>query len=320
MELKDLFRPKWKHSESKVRLAAVKQLTNQTLLIDIARNDPDDEVRKAAIEHLEDQAVLAEIARSNPAPTYSALQCCTTAATRLVDLSTIGDIAKTHPDARVREHARMAGCLRLDASDKEAWLADVVKARLAAVEQTSDQTELLKIAQNESLTVVRSAALMRLTDENLLAHFATCCVNDTALGKAAVERIANQQLLAEIAIGGWDLAVQLAAVDRVTEPGLLADILKRAGLVSVAEAARKRLPKDEDATARERFQQVFRRCAYEATEEMMSGNNGLNTDQMRDPVLARKITTIALNRASEIVKREHNLTDAQVARLLETAR
>jgi hypothetical protein len=39
MALTDLFRPKWKHSDVQVRIAAVNRLTNQVKLANIAKTD-----------------------------------------------------------------------------------------------------------------------------------------------------------------------------------------------------------------------------------------------------------------------------------------
>ena len=59
----DLFRPKHRHSDVKVRLAAVQALTSDdgNLLATIARTDKDPAVRRLAIEKLEEVDVLADI-------------------------------------------------------------------------------------------------------------------------------------------------------------------------------------------------------------------------------------------------------------------
>src|ERR1039457_6006981 len=65
MSFADLLRPKWKHSDWRMRQAAAKELTDQALLAEIARNDQDVDVRKVAVERLTDQVVLAEIIRND---------------------------------------------------------------------------------------------------------------------------------------------------------------------------------------------------------------------------------------------------------------
>jgi len=65
MAILDLFRPKWKHSNWKVREAAIEKLTDQNVLIDIAKNDEDYNVRTAAIEKITDQNVIIDVAKTD---------------------------------------------------------------------------------------------------------------------------------------------------------------------------------------------------------------------------------------------------------------
>ena len=64
MGIVDFFRPKYKHSDVKVRLEAVRALTSDEadILATIARSDKDAAVRRLAIEKLDEVEVLAEIA------------------------------------------------------------------------------------------------------------------------------------------------------------------------------------------------------------------------------------------------------------------
>jgi len=95
MGLFDLFRPKWKHSDPDVRVAAANESTGESTLIEMAAKDRewfvrhhafdvlrsrncgqqvyahlarfagDEEIRRKAIKKLTDQAVLQEIATSD---------------------------------------------------------------------------------------------------------------------------------------------------------------------------------------------------------------------------------------------------------------
>ena len=65
MGLKDLFKPRWQHSESHVRKEAVEGLTDQRILAQMARTDDDEEVRRAAVYKLTDQNVIGDIARND---------------------------------------------------------------------------------------------------------------------------------------------------------------------------------------------------------------------------------------------------------------
>jgi hypothetical protein len=95
MGLFDLFRPKWKHSDPDVRIAAASKTGDENILIEMAANDRewfvrhnafdvlrsrncgqhvyanlarqarDEEIRRKAIKRLTDQAVLQEVASSD---------------------------------------------------------------------------------------------------------------------------------------------------------------------------------------------------------------------------------------------------------------
>lgn len=59
--LKDLFGPKWEHSDPNLRRAAIGKIVDQNILAQIAKGDIDRNVRKAAIEKIADKNQLAEI-------------------------------------------------------------------------------------------------------------------------------------------------------------------------------------------------------------------------------------------------------------------
>ena len=62
MALSDLFKPKWKHSDPSVRLQTIENISDQSVLAFIAKNDTEQSVRYTALQNLTDQEVLAEIA------------------------------------------------------------------------------------------------------------------------------------------------------------------------------------------------------------------------------------------------------------------
>ncbi|NVK37023.1 MAG: DUF349 domain-containing protein [Gammaproteobacteria bacterium] len=59
--LKNFFAPKWQHQDAKVRLQAVEQLNDQTILARIALNDSDESVRLKAIKSLQQTEPLAQL-------------------------------------------------------------------------------------------------------------------------------------------------------------------------------------------------------------------------------------------------------------------
>jgi flavoprotein len=65
MGLLDLFRPKWKHSDLRVRWDEVKKITDQKVLTDIAKNGEDSYTRGMAVKNITDQNVLSDIIKND---------------------------------------------------------------------------------------------------------------------------------------------------------------------------------------------------------------------------------------------------------------
>ncbi len=63
MKIIDLFRPRWRHSDPDVRLAAVDRITNPATLRKIARRSTDERLRLEAGKRLADLDVLRDLAR-----------------------------------------------------------------------------------------------------------------------------------------------------------------------------------------------------------------------------------------------------------------
>ena len=68
MGIGDLFKPKWRHSNREIRLAAVLELKDQAALASVVNNESDEEIRQAAmerirLEELTDQTLLAFLSR-----------------------------------------------------------------------------------------------------------------------------------------------------------------------------------------------------------------------------------------------------------------
>src|SRR5438309_12109492 len=64
MGIVDLFRPKYRHSDVRVRTEAVRALTSDdaAILVQVARTDRDIGVRRLALEKISEAETLAEIA------------------------------------------------------------------------------------------------------------------------------------------------------------------------------------------------------------------------------------------------------------------
>ena len=63
--LDKLFKPKWKHEDSKIRIKVVKELDNQKTLIEIVKSDSDENVRKEAVKKIDNNSILADVAKTD---------------------------------------------------------------------------------------------------------------------------------------------------------------------------------------------------------------------------------------------------------------
>jgi hypothetical protein len=253
MALKDLFRPKWKHSDPEVRLDAVISMTDQGLLAEIAKTDEWYKVREAAVGQISDGQVLTTLARSND------------------------------------KSVRWAVCENPNFNDQTILAEIAMKDNIeVAVERLTSQSDLAKIAWSGPSEVGR-AATERLTDPALLAEIAystgrlghdwerrKAAVQNPALNDqelfvdlakndsqswvriAAANRLANTQLaqavLMEIAQSEKHEEKRKAAVERITDQAVLGDIAERDPSLTVRKAAASQL---SDPTAREKLNHAF---------------------------------------------------------------
>ena len=240
MTLMDLFRPKWKNSNSWVRQAAVEKLTDQAVLAEIAGTDGDNDVRKAAVAKLTDQAALAEVAKNIWRPDVQMA-----AVAKLTDQVVLAEIAKTCSNNDIRQAA-------LGKLTDQALLAEVAKngiraeVQMAAVAKLTDQAVIAKVAKTCS-KYAREAAVEKLIDQAVLAEIATKD-SDWNVRYAAVRKLTDQALLAEIAKTDSERGVRQAAVKNLTDQVVLAQIAKTDSERGVRQAAVKKLT-DEVALA-----------------------------------------------------------------------
>lgn len=136
MSFFDRFKPKWRHSDPAVRLAAVRELTDQRALSEVATNDGSDDVRLAAIERLTDQAVLEHIA-AGKSP-HAAI-----AGAKVTDPGGLARLAQSAAQLPVRQRA-IAGVkdsnilLRIAALDPDASIRAQARARAGGPDPASN--------------------------------------------------------------------------------------------------------------------------------------------------------------------------------------
>src|SRR5262245_30279368 len=208
MGLADLFRPKHRHSDVRVRSEAVRSLGRDdvTILVQVAKTDRDPAVRRIAIEKLEEADVLADIAAGESE-------------------RTLRDLA----GARAAELWTSVAC-GMDLDEASEALAGVIKL--------GDQRALVEAAGKAALPAIRKRALTELRDPRGLAELAkTAGQHETRL--EAVSRIDDPDVLRALATDATSKEIGLAAVDKLDEPELLESVAQKAKNKAVRQRARK---------------------------------------------------------------------------------
>lgn len=143
MAILDLFRANWKHSNPNKRIEAIKNLTNQNLLADIAKNDKDYSVRQVAYRMLgkeKSQEALADIVKNDEDEKLRKK-----AVKKLTSRSLLADIAANDKDYSIRQVAyRILG-------------------------QEKSQEALVDVVKNDKDENIKNEAFQELTYQNLLA-------------------------------------------------------------------------------------------------------------------------------------------------------
>ncbi len=208
MGLVDLFRPKYRHSDVRVRTEAVKALTAEDAVIleQIARTDRDIGVRRIAIEKIETPDVLAAL----------------------------GD-AETERSLKELINDRAAELWISNACSSD---ADKANTALAGIIKLGDQHALVAVVVRSQSAAVRKRAFGELRDPRALAQLAK---SDAAqdLRIAAVARIDDGDVLRALAIDTMQKEVGLAAVDKIDDVDRLENVANKAKNNAVRKRARK---------------------------------------------------------------------------------
>ena len=216
MGIADLFRPKYRHSDVRVRTQAVRALTadDAAILIQVARTDSDIGVRRLAIEKIDEAKVLADIAA---AETERSLR----------------DFAGERAAQLWSSHA---------CSDDE----DEANEGLGGIIKLGDQHALVEVAVNAAIASVRKRAFGELRDPRALAELAKGDAPQD-LRLAAVARIDDGDVLRAIAIDTTLKEVGLAAADKLEDIDRLENVAQKAKNKAVRQRARKILTEMQEA-------------------------------------------------------------------------
>jgi uncharacterized DUF497 family protein len=222
MRLFHLFKPKWKHSDKKVREAAVKKLTDIIILAQIARTDRDSWIRYIAVmnPNITDQKLLLEIANTDKDSLVRE-----SAVSRLTDQELLVQFIKPDNESKIRETAiaRLSDqkpLMEIAINDKSDWI------RWIAVMNSNlkDQKLLTELAKFDKYTGVREAAVRNpnFKDQNLLVEIFKTDVH-VGVRKYAIENpnFTDQELLAEIAKTDKNSEIREIAASKISDQNLL---------------------------------------------------------------------------------------------------
>jgi hypothetical protein len=231
MGIADLFRPKYRHSDVRVRTEAVQALTadDAALLIQIARTDRDAGVRRLAIERIATADVLAEIAAAEPERSLRDF-----AGERAAQLW-VSQACSADPEAA---GTALAGMIKL--GDQHALVSVAARAEVAAIRKRAfgelrDPRALGELARTDAPQDLRTAAVARIDDGDVLRALAI----DTAqkeVGLAAVEKLDDVDRLEQVAQKAKSKAVRQRArkivseieeAERAKKPGIPDDVKRR---------------------------------------------------------------------------------------------
>src|SRR5215470_2332135 len=217
MGIADLFRPKYRHSDVRVRSEAVRALTadDAATLIQIARTDRDISVRRLAIERIATADVLADIAAAEPERSLRDL-----AGERAAQLW-VSQACGADSEAAA---AALAGMIKL--GDQRALVSVVVRAEVAAIRKRAfgelrDPRALSDLAKSDAAQDLRTAAIARIDDGD---------------GLAAVDKLDDVERLEQVAQKAKTKAVRQRArkivgeieeSERAKKPGTSDDIKRR---------------------------------------------------------------------------------------------
>ncbi len=158
MSILDIFRSRHKSSDFTTRLRAVKEITDQAILREIALNDSHRKVRKAAVHKLKNQDILKEIARND-----SRSMVRVAAVSRIADQPFLIGIARDDPKSKVA---------------------------LSAIKKIKDSSALYEIAIKGKCTNAQLQAISKIDDIEVLSKIAKT-VEDKRLKKAADKRLSK---------------------------------------------------------------------------------------------------------------------------------
>lgn len=245
MSFNDWFKPRWKHGDPDVRLAAVEKISKQSILEGLALSDIDERVKIAAISKLENQGLLYEIVRN----VFNSGSSKLAALSNIIDKNILNDIAinallderlrmaamdkiydiaaweivarNENEDNSIRKHALM----RLKGHVSPTVITEIKK--LMIDKETRKQQDLYITARDSNKAMYnRIDAVSKLKDKHILEELASDKQIIAAVRVKAINRVANIELFKKLASDpDEDLWVRQRALWRLEDGNLKSKIL-----------------------------------------------------------------------------------------------
>lgn len=239
----DLFKPKkWKHSDPKVRLEAVREIEDQYLLTKIVLNDKNHKICLEALRKINKNNLLHTIAVSEKSE-----EICLDAIKKIEYQPTLYHSAKSrHYPYWIREafleklkdQAILAEFVR---SDPAGSMGDIALNKLkdqALVGIAIDKGYVWKGDYNKKFSAIQKA-VNKIENQTLLAEIVKEA-NDEQIEEIALEKITDQEVIVSFA-KYWDPSVRIYAVRKIEDQTVLADIAKNDDEDDVRKEATKKL-------------------------------------------------------------------------------
>ena len=199
------------------RILALKNITDQNILADIALNDNNKNVRLAAVRRITDQNILKNIVLKT-----ANMSVRDVALNKITDQNILYEIAVNTTSislslSAVRKITDQNMLKNIVLETKYRLLSDIVLNKI------TDQNILYEIAVNTTSIDLSLSAVRKITDQNMLKNIVLKTkyrvVRDIALNK-----ITDQSILSEIALKTTDISLALSVIKKITDQELLIKI------------------------------------------------------------------------------------------------
>ncbi len=219
-------------------VCAAEQITDQTILTEIAQNhnnNPD--IRCAAIKLITDQSMIEHIAQCEKIGSVWNTAVCT-----LKDQYTIFNILK----AKAISDKYYYGTDEIKCLTDQNLIVELInsninrKIRINALDRLTDISLITNIARNHDEAFMREAAVKKLTDESVLAIIAQTD-KKPYVREAAIKNLTDESVLSIIAQTDKETSVRKAAINNLNDESLLTVIAQTDKETSVREVAIKKL-------------------------------------------------------------------------------